>query len=47
MAERMIIRKHATGQHNFPDIAKTLSWSAISKVPELFEQTTYVSKSKP
>jgi hypothetical protein len=41
MAKRKIIRKHATRQHNLPDIAKTSSWQAISKVPKLFEQTTY------
>jgi hypothetical protein len=41
VAERMIIRKHTTGQHNLPDIAKMSNWRAISKVPKLFEQTTY------
>jgi hypothetical protein len=41
MAKRMIIRKHTTRQHNLPDMAKTLSWSTISKVLTLFEQTTY------
>jgi hypothetical protein len=37
----MIIRKHTTRQHNLPDIAKTLSWRAISEVPKLIEQTMY------
>jgi hypothetical protein len=37
----MTIRKHATRLHNLPDIGKTSSWRAISKVPKLFEQTTY------
>jgi hypothetical protein len=35
----MIIRKHATRQHNLPNTAKTSNWSTISKVPKLFEQT--------
>jgi hypothetical protein len=35
------IRRHATSQHNLPDIAKMSSWCAISKVPKLFEKTTY------
>jgi hypothetical protein len=38
----MIIRKHATRQHNLPDITKVSSWSAISKVPKLFEQIMYL-----
>jgi hypothetical protein len=42
----MTIRKHATKQHNLPDIAKTYSWRAISKVPRLFEQTAYSSAMK-
>jgi hypothetical protein len=37
----MKIRKHATRQHNLPDIAKTSSWQAISKVEKLSEETTY------
>jgi hypothetical protein len=41
MAKWMIIRKHATRQHNLPNIAKTSSWHAIAKVPKLFEQTTH------
>jgi hypothetical protein len=40
----MIIRKHATRQDNLLDIAKTSSWSIISKVPKLFEQNTYIIK---
>jgi hypothetical protein len=43
MAKRMIIRKHATRQHELPNIVKMSSWHAISKVPKLFEHTTYVS----
>jgi hypothetical protein len=38
----MIIRKHATRQHNLPDIARISSWHSISKVPKLFEQTTFI-----
>jgi hypothetical protein len=38
----MIIRMHATRQHNLPDIAKTSSWLAISEVLKLFEQTMYI-----
>jgi hypothetical protein len=37
----MIIMKHATREHNLPDIVKTLSWHAISKVLKLSEETTY------
>jgi hypothetical protein len=40
-AKRLIIRKHATRQHNLPDIAKTSCCRSISKVPKLFEQTMY------
>jgi hypothetical protein len=40
----MIVRKHATRQHNLPEIAKTLSWWSISKVLKLFEQTTYIQQ---
>jgi hypothetical protein len=40
---KMIIRKHATRQHNLPDIPKTSSWRAVLKVPKLFEQTTYLA----
>jgi hypothetical protein len=39
--KRMTFRKHATWQHNFPNIAKTLNWRAISEVPKLSEHTTY------
>jgi hypothetical protein len=34
----MIVRKYATRQHNLPDVELVC---AISKVPKLFEQTTY------
>jgi hypothetical protein len=44
MVKRMIIRKHATRWHNLPDIAKTLSWRAVSKVLKLFEQTICVGR---
>jgi hypothetical protein len=40
----MIIRKHATRQHNLPYIVKTSSWRAISKVLKVLNirRTVYI-----